>query len=195
MDAKKGKTLVSKPHKNHAHLDPNHTHFILVDKGRVDEFGEEITLRGKLEKAISEEQIQKSSGESASVSIPVVCVVVQGGPNTIETAFEAITNGTPVVVVAGSGRAADIMAYACQHTIELKEVVKNVMPEMFRVEVAKMIQKEFGEKEKELDLDHYLTRIEACIQYKHLITVYELGASATMDIDGAILHAILKVVL
>ncbi|XP_030829332.1 transient receptor potential cation channel subfamily M member-like 2 isoform X2 [Strongylocentrotus purpuratus] len=188
MDAKKGKTLVSKPHKNHAHLDPNHTHFILVDKGRVDEFGEEITLRGKLEKAISEEQIQKSSGESASVSIPVVCVVVQGGPNTIETAFEAITNGTPVVVVAGSGRAADIMAYACQHTIELKEVVRNVMPEMVRVEVAKMIEKEFGQKQ----LDHHLTRIEACIQHKHLITVYELGASSTMDIDGAILHAILK---
>eukprot|EP00057_Strongylocentrotus_purpuratus_P010202 XP_011664676.1 PREDICTED: transient receptor potential cation channel subfamily M member 2 isoform X5 [Strongylocentrotus purpuratus] len=187
MDAKKSNTM-------NVPLDPNHTHFILVDKGRVDQFGEEITLRGKLEKAISEEQIQKSSGKSAPVSIPIVCVVVQGGPNTIQTAYEAIRNGTPVVVVAGSGRAADIMAYAFQHTKEYKtkegkkEIVRNVMPETVRVEVAKMIEKEFGQKQ----LDLHLTRIEACIQHKHLITVYELGASATMDIDGAILHALLK---
>lgn len=56
----------------------------------------------------------------SAVSIPIVCVVVQGGPNTIQTAYEAIRNGTPVVVVAGSGRAADIMAYAFQHTKEYK---------------------------------------------------------------------------
>ena len=62
------------------------------------------------------------------------------------------------------------------------------MREDVKVEVAKMISKEFGEKE----LDVHLTRIEACIQHKHLITVYELSASTTMDIDGAILHALLK---
>ena len=33
-------------------LEPNHTHFLLVDSG-VDEFGGEIELRGKLEGAIS----------------------------------------------------------------------------------------------------------------------------------------------
>ncbi|XP_030849301.1 transient receptor potential cation channel subfamily M member 2-like isoform X2 [Strongylocentrotus purpuratus] len=187
MDAEKSDT-------RNVPLDPNHTHFILVGKGRVDQFGEEITLRGKLEKAFSEEQIQKSSGNAARVSIPIVCVVVQGGPNAIQTAYEAIRNGTPVVFVAGSGRAADIMAYAFQHTKEYKtmegkkKIVRSVMPEMVRVEVAKMIQKEFGEKQ----LDLHLTRIEACIQDKRLITVYELGASATMDIDGAILHALLK---
>eukprot|EP00057_Strongylocentrotus_purpuratus_P009860 XP_011664334.1 PREDICTED: transient receptor potential cation channel subfamily M member 2-like [Strongylocentrotus purpuratus] len=113
MDAEKSDT-------RNVPLDPNHTHFILVGKGRVDQFGEEITLRGKLEKAFSEEQIQKSSGNAARVSIPIVCVVVQGGPNAIQTAYEAIRNGTPVVFVAGSGRAADIMAYAFQHTKEYK---------------------------------------------------------------------------
>ncbi|XP_041459667.1 transient receptor potential cation channel subfamily M member-like 2 isoform X2 [Lytechinus variegatus] len=187
MDAKKGNTM-------NVPIDPNHTHFILVDNGTIDTFGVEITLRGKLEKAISEEQIQKSSGNDTAVSIPIVCVVVQGGPNTIQTAYEAIRNGTPVVIVAGSGRAADIMSYAFQHTKEYKttegkkEIVRNVMSETVKVEVANMIQKEFGEKQ----LDLHLTRIEACIQHKHLITVYELGASATMDIDGAILHALLK---
>ena len=33
-------------------LEPNHTHFLLVDSG-VNEFGGEIELRGRLEGAIS----------------------------------------------------------------------------------------------------------------------------------------------
>ncbi len=44
--------------------------------------------------------------------IPVVCVVVEGGKGTIQTAYEAVSNGTPVVVIANTGRAADILADA-----------------------------------------------------------------------------------
>ena len=44
----------------------------------------------------------------------MVCVVVEGGPNTIATVYEALMNGTPAVIVAGSGRAADILAFAFQ---------------------------------------------------------------------------------
>ena len=47
--------------------------------------------------------------------VPVVCVVVEGGPNTIDTAYHAVTQGTPIVVVANSGRAADVLAFAYQH--------------------------------------------------------------------------------
>ncbi|XP_071482950.1 transient receptor potential cation channel subfamily M member 2-like, partial [Diadema antillarum] len=185
MDAKKGILL-----------DPNHTHFILVDNGTIDQFGVEIKLRGMLEKEISEQKLSSGPKDNAkSVSVPVVCVVVEGGPNTIQTAYEAIMNGTPAVVVAGSGRAADILAYAFQHTREIKmqdtggkNIMKNVMKDDDKVVVAEMIEKEFGQK----DLDIHLTRIEACIQHRHLITVYELSASTSMDIDGAILHALLK---
>ncbi|XP_072174396.1 transient receptor potential cation channel subfamily M member-like 2 [Diadema setosum] len=185
MDAKKGILL-----------DPNHTHFILVDNGTIDQFGVEIKLRGMLEKEISEQKLSSGPKDNAkSVSVPVVCVVVEGGPNTIQTAYEAIMNGTPAVVVAGSGRAADILAYAFQHTKEIKmqdaggkNIMKNVMKDDDKVVVAEMIEKEFGQK----DLDIHLTRIEACIQHRHLITVYELSASTSMDIDGAILHALLK---
>ena len=48
------------------------------------------------------------------MSVPIVCVVVEGGPNTLATVYEAVMNGTPAVIVAGSGRAADILAFACQ---------------------------------------------------------------------------------
>jgi hypothetical protein len=45
--------------------------------------------------------------------IPVVSLVIEGGPNTLQTAAEAMDAGTAVVVFAGSGRAADFIVAAC----------------------------------------------------------------------------------
>jgi transient receptor potential cation channel subfamily M protein 2 len=44
------------------------------------------------------------------INIPVVLLVLEGGVNTLRTATSAIQNGTPVVVIQGSGRAADFIA-------------------------------------------------------------------------------------
>ncbi|XP_033625076.1 transient receptor potential cation channel subfamily M member-like 2 isoform X2 [Asterias rubens] len=177
-------------------LDPNHTHFILADNGTEGQFGVEIKLRGKMEKEISD---QKMSGV-ANVSVPVVCVVVEGGPNTIATVYEALMNGTPAVIVAGSGRAADILAFAFQRApvVERKrkdsagntrKEKRTVISDSLSVRLAAMLSKEFGDAE----LDTHLTRIKEMLNRRHLITVYELGAgSDKADIDSAILHSLLK---
>ena len=46
--------------------------------------------------------------------VPVVLLVLEGGPNTIRTVLESVTNdpSVPVVIAEGSGRAADILAFA-----------------------------------------------------------------------------------
>ena len=46
--------------------------------------------------------------------MPVVLLVLEGGPNTIRTVLESVTRNpaVPVVVAEGSGRVADILAYA-----------------------------------------------------------------------------------
>jgi len=44
--------------------------------------------------------------------VPVVLLVVEGGYSTLHTAFKAIATMTPVLVLAGSGRAADFIAKA-----------------------------------------------------------------------------------
>ena len=48
--------------------------------------------------------------------VPGVQLVLEGGPNTIETVLTAINNDPPmpVVVIKGSGRAADLIAMAHQ---------------------------------------------------------------------------------
>ncbi len=39
-----------------------------------------------------------------------MCIVVNGGPGTIETVYQAISHDTPVIIVNETGRAADMMA-------------------------------------------------------------------------------------
>ena len=54
-----------------------------------------------------------SSGDKSN-GIPVVLLVLEGGINTIQTVLKSIKSDppVPVVVANGSGRAADILAYA-----------------------------------------------------------------------------------
>uniref|UniRef100_A0A8C5CJ59 Transient receptor potential cation channel, subfamily M, member 2 n=1 Tax=Gadus morhua TaxID=8049 RepID=A0A8C5CJ59_GADMO len=89
-------------------LDDNHSHFLLVDDGTHGRYGVEIELRSRLEKLIS----QKPLGNSGEIGlkIPVVCVVLDGGPGTLNTIFNAMLNGTPCVILEGSGRIADVIA-------------------------------------------------------------------------------------
>ncbi|CAF2900197.1 unnamed protein product [Rotaria sp. Silwood2] len=90
--------------KGEAPLEPNHTNFIFVDDGSERTHGGEIVFRGKLEKAISNgffssktqtdaltayrtlvaaQSLRTDSSDIAPV--PVVLIVVEGGPNTIRT--------------------------------------------------------------------------------------------------------------
>lgn len=77
-------------------LDPNHTHFILVDDGTQHNFGVEIPFRAELEQTVS--NIKTDTGRDA-VSVPLVLLVLQGGPNTLQTVKQAVHNNTPIVIV------------------------------------------------------------------------------------------------
>ena len=77
--------------------------------------------------------------------VPLVCLLINGGVGGLETAKNALENGTPVIAVQGSGRAADWLAYAVER------------PEVFvkpAVETDLRYQKEigFGSNEKEIQL-------------------------------------------
>jgi len=53
-------------------------------------------------------------------NIPVVCVVVEGGTNTIRMVLEHVTDNPPVPVVVcdGSGRAADLISFTHRYASE-----------------------------------------------------------------------------
>ncbi|XP_072020968.1 transient receptor potential cation channel subfamily M member 2-like [Amphiura filiformis] len=98
---------------NEVLLDPNHTHFILVDDGSEGKYGVEVQLRAKLEETISTQWSLRTQQNDVT-KIPLVCIALEGGPNTIQTVYEAVQKDTPVIIVADTGRASDAMALAFQ---------------------------------------------------------------------------------
>ncbi|XP_013398789.1 transient receptor potential cation channel subfamily M member 2 [Lingula anatina] len=186
-----------KPQKNNkraASLDPNHTHFILVDQGTELIFGEEIDFRAALENEIAKQK------NAVDTTIPIVLVVVEGGPGTIHTVHSAIMNGTPAVIVDGSGRAADIFAFAYKFSREVvipvvdqtgakKSKTITVIDEFTDKKITEMVKEEFGET----NLIQNVTYIKESLIHRDLVTVFTIDQRETAkDIDVAILHALLK---
>lgn len=86
-------------------LDPNHNIFLLVDDGTEGSFGGEPRFRADFEACVNR-----------VFGVPVVTIVIQGGIGTLDTAYSAVLAETPLVVIDGSGQAADILAYAWNFT-------------------------------------------------------------------------------
>ena len=66
-------------------LNPNHSHFLLVDDAKHT-FGGEINFRAELEATIAKK-----------FNAPIVLLVIAGGPKTLESVNEAVQKGTPCV--------------------------------------------------------------------------------------------------
>ena len=69
--------------------------------------------------------------------VPSVMLVLEGGSGTIETVYGACQRSIPVVLIKESGRAADLLAYACEE-----------LPDDF-IENSEMVHQELMSKIKE----------------------------------------------
>ena len=89
-------------------LDPNHTHFILVDDGTIGEYGADIEFRAKLEIGLSESASYFSQLDEnhslifRSEKIPLILIVVEGGKNTLKTVLRSLEEAIPVLLLAVS---------------------------------------------------------------------------------------------
>ncbi|XP_040198533.1 transient receptor potential cation channel subfamily M member 7-like isoform X2 [Rana temporaria] len=164
-------------------LNSLHSHFILVDDGTVGRHGAEVPIRKNLESRICLQQIHSRTGKR----IPIVALILEGGPGTILTVFEYLQQSppVPVVVCEGSGRAADLLAYVYKHT----ENQGNLL-EGSEADVIATIKNSFNLSQCETA--HIFQTLLACMKTKYLITVYRAGPEEQQDIDVAILTSLLK---
>ncbi|XP_053929922.1 transient receptor potential cation channel subfamily M member 2 isoform X3 [Cuculus canorus] len=163
-------------------LDSNHSHFILVDDGTHGRYGVEIPLRTRLEKFISEQTKVKGG---VAIKIPIVCVVLEGGPGTLDTIYNAITNGTPCVIVEGSGRVADVIA----------QVASLPVPKITIALIQKKLSMFFHDTYElftEGKLVEWTKKIQDIVRSKHLLTIFREGKYGHQDVDVAILQALFK---
>lgn len=168
-------------------LNPDHTHFIFVDDGYRIRYGGVSGIRAKLEQKISQSQTEGGLG------IPVVLVVVEGGTDCINDARKSIEHKIPVVVCAGTGRAADILAYAYTHTKTSSGGVRR-MKEKHELKLMDKIFDAYGEKWKEEEIEEKTNAIkesvQICCQNPDLLTVFHMNKHE--DLDLSILSVLLK---
>lgn len=156
-------------------LDSNHTHFLLVDYAKIS-YGGEIKFRGKLESSISRR------------GIPIVLLVLEGGPGTIDTVFESIKNNSPCVIIYGSGKCADIIGFSIKY---LEETASTTIDGHLEKEIETKIKVIWPDKDPKPIKSKIFQILDA--KYSHLLTIYELdGSEKPMDIDVAILSSLLK---
>lgn len=162
-------------------LNSMHSHFILVDDGTVGKYGNEMKLRRSLEKYLSLQKIHSRSGQG----VPVLGLLVEGGPNAILSVCETVRDGDPVVVCEGTGRAADLLAFAHKHLAD-----ESVLRPQVKEELIHVIQNTFNFSLKQ-SKDLFQILME-CMVHRDLITIFDPDSEESQDLDLAILTALLK---
>ncbi|KAI1235059.1 hypothetical protein IHE44_0002690 [Lamprotornis superbus] len=140
-------------------LNSSHTHFILADNGTL----------------------------GLGQGVPVVGLIVEGGPNVISIVLECLREDPPlpVVICDGSGRASDILSFAHKYSEE-----GGIINESLRDQLLVTIQKTFNYNRNQA---HQLFVIlMECMKKKELITVFRMGSEGQHDIEMSILTALLK---
>ncbi|XP_063105934.1 transient receptor potential cation channel subfamily M member 1 isoform X9 [Cavia porcellus] len=164
-------------------LNNSHTHFILADNGTTGKYGAEVKLRRQLEKHISLQKINTRLGQG----VPVVGLVVEGGPNVMSVVLEYLREDPPVPVVIcdGSGRASDILSFAHKYCEE-----GGIINESLRDQLLVTIQKTFNYSKTQSQQLFAITM--ECMKKKELVTVFRMGSEGQQDVEMAILTALLK---
>lgn len=179
-------------------LDPNHTHFLLVDDGSVGEFGVEIEFRAELENELRKGRDYDPSTNHKNNSlmsrkyeeistIPMILIVVQGGPNTLKTVYESVAKKIPVLVLANSQGCADLVANACSIKNPTDEKLYQLIKE----------SKLFLKKDNSVDeakTREALENLKTIINSQaNLINIFRLDSDdSSQDIELSILRAFLN---
>ncbi|CAH6793406.1 Trpm5 [Phodopus roborovskii] len=161
-------------------LDSNLSHFILVEPGTLGSGDGLAELRLNLEKHISQQRT--GYGGTSSIQIPVLCLLVNGDPRTLERISRAVEQAAPWLILAGSGGIADVLAALVSQPHLL---VPQVAEKQFR-------EKFPGECFSWETIVHWTELLQNIAAHPHLLTVYDFEKEGSEDLDTVILKALVK---
>ncbi|XP_051898955.1 transient receptor potential cation channel subfamily M member 4-like isoform X2 [Pristis pectinata] len=158
-------------------LDDNYSAFLLVDNGTNNQMGGEIQFQARLEEHILTQRT--GVGGRGSIEIPVLCMLIQGGPNMLERIYGATKNNIPWLILAGSGGIADVLA---------EVIVESFTAETLRKQVEECLRKHAPPE----DVPSLVKLVEKIVENKHLMTVYNADLEGVEEFDTIILQALFK---
>lgn len=170
-----------------------------VDNSHQNQYGGEIEYRARFEAYMNKTvKVDEYDG------VPVVMIVLGGGPNTARQIIHSVKKKIPCIFVNKSGRFSDIFSFIYD-TVELKagkgqnkemsvrdpKTNKSKFSVGLLAKIEQMIRTQFPSK----DNNKILEEIEEMFQpeYRHLLSVFDLNADKIAgDIDESILHGLFK---
>ncbi|CAI9735657.1 transient receptor potential cation channel subfamily M member-like 2 isoform X4 [Octopus vulgaris] len=166
-------------------LDPNHSHFILVDDGTQETSGVEMEFRKMFENTITDLNIPETG-----FKVPAVVVLVGGELETLKSVSDSISRNIPVVIVKGTGQAADVMAYAYERGFgKLKEFMDLGSLQKLKTDIREKITEEF-EGLKINEVNNTGDCVLSSLRRPNLLTVYDINSDE--DFGVAIFKAVFK---
>ncbi|XP_063592231.1 transient receptor potential channel-like [Penaeus indicus] len=156
--------------RNKKHFD--HTHFLLVDNGlHSPAFASVDTFRTRLEEAL---HIPSPRG----LEVPVIMLLLDGGVRAIDRCLKALKRRVPVLVVQGSGGAADLLADStegylpssrnCDEEEEVLQIIFSKVP-MYIYDLDEKQRMECAKKVLE------------CCKVENRITIYNIDTDSSLD--------------
>ncbi|CAO2583997.1 Transient receptor potential cation channel subfamily M member 5 [Lemmus lemmus] len=161
-------------------LDSNLSHFILVEPGGLGSGVGLAELQLSLEKHISQQRT--GYGGTSSIQIPVLCLLVNGDPRTLERISRAVEQAAPWLILAGSGGIADVLAsLVSQPHLLVPQVTEKQFREKFPSECFSWEA-----------IVHWTELLQNIAAHPHLLTVYDFEQEGSEDLDTVILKALVK---
>ncbi|KAL6465938.1 hypothetical protein MHYP_G00260710 [Metynnis hypsauchen] len=160
-----------------------HSHFLLVDDGTLGKSGGQLELRRNLERHIHRQRIHPRLAQR----VPVVCVVVEGGPPVLSTVLDYVSRSppAPVIVFEGTGRAADLLALIHKQTAVDRKLDAHIKEDFLL-----RIQGVFGVARPEAS--RLFSLLTDCMEHRDAITIFDSESEDHLEADVAILKASLK---
>uniref|UniRef100_A0AAR2J8R6 non-specific serine/threonine protein kinase n=1 Tax=Pygocentrus nattereri TaxID=42514 RepID=A0AAR2J8R6_PYGNA len=171
------------PLSKRASLNGLHSHFLLVDDGTLGKAGGQLELRRNLERHIHRQRIHPRLAQR----VPVVCVVVEGGPPVLSTVLDYVSRSppAPVIVFEGTGRAADLLALIHKQTAVDRKLDTHIKEDFLL-----RIQGVFGVARPEAS--QLFGLLTDCMEHRDAITIFDSESEDHLEADVAILKASLK---
>ncbi|XP_078457755.1 transient receptor potential cation channel subfamily M member 5 isoform X1 [Lampetra planeri] len=165
-------------------LDKNHSHFLLVDDGSTGQRSTHVhTLRVHLERFIAKQKTMH--GGTGCIEIPVLYVLIGGELEVLKTVQDAVVNGTPCLVLGGSGGIADIIT-----------AVVSVSPDEITAEMVATHHHAAFPNEDELSgeqLDKWTDVIKSIVEQSNMLTALtEEEHEVAEPMDTVILKSLFK---
>ncbi|XP_061163971.1 transient receptor potential cation channel subfamily M member 1-like [Saccostrea echinata] len=146
-------------------LNPDHTHFIIVDEEDTErmfftnircqleqQFQYSVGRRRRLRRLFSwgSDDQHELPEPAIKKMVPVVGLLVQGSPRGVEHVLTYLNDKMPVVILKGSGGVADLLAYAFEELVERTD--PDFEEHFLKPELTRMICKIYPEDFKDNDM-------------------------------------------